>query len=97
MTLAITVLAAVVASIAWYMVGPQSPKKIGALALMYWGAALMWSVDGIASLIGGEPFIELANTAVMLDDALLGFVVVVAGLAIWALYLLVKRPRGAVR
>ena len=56
---------------------------------MYWGAGLMWVVDGIACLAEGEAFIEIADTAAMLDDAILGIVVVVAGLVAWAMYLLI--------
>ncbi len=89
MTLIITAIAAVVAAIIWYMRTPSNVNRVGVLALMYGAAALMWCVDGIASLIEGNGFIELADGAVMRDDALLGIVVVVVGLAAWAVYLLV--------
>ena len=88
MTLIITLLAAAIATIAWYVAGPNSQMKIGVLALMYWGAGLMWTVDGIASLLEG---------AAMIDDALLGLVIVTTGLIAWALYLLLKDPKGMVR
>lgn len=55
----------------------------GSLALAFWGASLMWCVDGIANLAAGEPFIELTDPAIMADDTLLGFVVVGAALALW--------------
>lgn len=55
----------------------------GSLALAFWGASLMWCVDGFANLAEGEPFIELTDPALMADDALLGFVVVAAALALW--------------
>lgn len=97
MTLVITLLAAAIATIARYAAGPKSTMKIGALALMYWGAGLMWVVDGIACLAEGEAFIEIADTAAMLDDAILGGVVVVAGLIVWAIYLLIKDPKGTLR
>lgn len=97
MTLVITLLAAAVATIIWYALGTKSNMKIGTLALMYWGAALMWVVDGIACLIEGEAFIEIADKAAIFDDALLGCVVVVAGLVAWAIYLLVKDPKGSLR
>lgn len=35
MTLVITLLAAAIATIAWYAAGPKSTMKIGVLALMY--------------------------------------------------------------
>ena len=97
MTLVITLLAAAVATIAWYAAGPKSTMKIGALALMYWGAALMWVVDGIACLVEGEAFIEIADSAAMFDDTMLGFLVVTAGLVAWAVYLLVKDPKSTIR
>lgn len=97
MTLVITLLAAAVATIAWYAFGQKSSMKIGTLALMYWGASLMWVVDGIACLAEGEAFIEIVDTAAMLDDATLGLVVVVAGIVAWAIYLLVKDPKGTLR
>lgn len=97
MTLVITLLAATIATIVWYVKTPDSKMHIGTLALMYWGAAVMWAVDGISCLIEGEAFIEIADTAIMLDDALLGFVVVVTGLAAWAVYLLVKDPKKVLR
>lgn len=97
MTLIITLLAAAIATIAWYVAGPNSRMKIGVLALMYWGASLMWTVDGIACLLEGEAFIEIADHAAMIDDALLGLIIVTTGLIAWALYLLLKDPKGMVR
>jgi hypothetical protein len=97
MTWVITLLAAAVATIAWYAVGSESGLKIGVLALMYWGAALMWAVDGIACILEGEAFIEIVDTAAMWDDAVLGFVIVTVGLAVWALYLSFKDPKGILR
>lgn len=53
-------------------------KRLGTLALMYWGAALMWSVDGVFSVLEGGDFLDLSA-----DDALLGAVVVLCGIAAW--------------
>ena len=97
MTLVITLLAAAIATIAWYAMAPDNKLHLGVLALMYWGAALMWTVDGINGLIEGEGFIEIADTAAMLDDAVLGLLVVIVGLAAWALYLVVKDPKRIMR
>ncbi|MGI6221481.1 MAG: hypothetical protein ACOYIP_06415 [Coriobacteriales bacterium] len=94
MTLIISVCAAIVATIAWKMSPSRSRIKVGTLALFYWGASLMWCVDGFAGLIGGEGFIELSDKAAMLDDAALGALVVVVGLAAWAVYLLVTKARA---
>ena len=91
MTLIITVIAAVAASIAWAVRGRA--QGLAALALTYWGASLMWCVDGFASLANGEPFVELTDGAQMADDAILGVTVVAVGLAVWCVYLLVTRSR----
>ena len=97
MTLVITFLAAAIATAIWYAKAPDSEMRLGTLALMYWGATLMWCVDGINGLIEGEGFIEIADTAAMLDDAVLGLVVVAVGLAAWAVYLVVKDPKRVLR
>ena len=56
MTLVITFLAAAIVTVLWYAKAPNSDMRLGTLALMYWGAALMWCVDGINGLIEGEGF-----------------------------------------
>ena len=98
MTLIITALAALIAA-AIYMFNPSVARayQIGALALIYLGAALMWCVDGFACLAEGEPFVELSDTAAMADDALLGLCVVVLGLAAWGVLRLVaiKKAKAA--
>ncbi|MBR2790136.1 MAG: hypothetical protein IKD70_05905 [Eggerthellaceae bacterium] len=95
MTLLITALAAIIAAAIWFA-KPHFAKTyhIGALALMYAGAAIMWCVDGFACLAEGEAFIELADTAAMADDALLGLFVVILGLVIWAIVLIVKHRKA---
>lgn len=47
--------------------------------LMFWGAALMWSVDCVAEKLGGEPLLDLSR-----EDAILGFIIVGAGLLVYA-------------
>ena len=42
MTLLIAVFAAVITTIIWYTNDKRSQLKLGTLALMYWGASLMW-------------------------------------------------------
>ena len=84
MTLLITAAAAIIAALA----------RKWTLALVYCGAALMWCVDGFASVLEGGPFIELADAAQMADDALLGIVVVAVGLAVWAAYRIAKSVRA---
>ncbi|MBR5181463.1 MAG: hypothetical protein IKT20_01380 [Clostridiales bacterium] len=95
MTLLITSFAAVIATIAWYNV--KSDRKLGTLALMYWGASLMWLVDSVVEYIEtGAEFFAPA-TADMINDSYLGLSVVALGLIIWVVVLLVKDPDGKVR
>lgn len=96
MTLLITVFAAVTATIVWYQYA-NSNKKLGMLALMYWGAALMWFVDAVAEYIemGAAYFAPVPSE--MLNDAYLGFSVVALGAVIWLAVLLVKDPDGTLR
>ena len=96
MTLLITVFAAVICSILWY-VKKESPMKLGLLALMYWGAALMWLVDAIFEFaeLGADYFAPAA--ADVANDAFLGLAVVALGLIVWFVVILVKDPTGRLR
>ena len=95
MTLLITVFAAVAATLVWY--NTTNDMKLGFLALMYWGASLMWLVDAVAEYIeiGAEYFTPVP--ADMLNDAYLGLSVVALGLVIWLVVLLIKDPKGKLR
>lgn len=88
MCLMITLLAAVVSTIIWYFNAPEKKFHLGALSLMYWGAALMWTVDGFFCVAEGEPFLDLS-----VSDALLGLLIVICGLVAWIGVLLLKDPR----
>lgn len=96
MTLLITVFAAIIATIKWYN-SKDDTMKIGTLALIYWGAALMWSVDAVFEYIelGAEFFTPAAED--MLNDAFLGVAAVALGLIIWMVMVLIKDPKGKVR
>lgn len=54
-------------------------KPLFTTALAFWAAALMWSVDGIANVSGGEPFLEISK-----EDSVLGVIVALCGLALFA-------------
>ena len=95
MTLLITVFAAAISTILWY--NSKSDKKLGTLALMYWGASLMWLVDAVVEYIElGAEFFE-QSPADMLNDAYLGLCVVALGIVIWLIVLFVKDPEGKVK
>lgn len=92
MCLIITAFAAVITTAVWYFKAHDRKIRLGALALMYWGAALMWLVDGFFAVAGGEAFLDLSA-----DDALLGLVIVLCGLVAWVVMLLCSDPKGVFR
>lgn len=97
MTLLITIIAAVVATIVWYVNENRDAYKLGTLSFIYWGASLMWLMDFVAEYkeLGTEYFAwELAD---ILNDALLGVSVVALGLVAWIIILLVKDPKGVLK
>ncbi len=69
--------------------GDRPSNALGSTALFFWGAALMWSVDCAHSLMEGEGLLDLS-----LDDALLGAVIVLAGVIIYAV-MAVRERRAA--
>ncbi len=89
MCLVITACAAVITTAVWYFKDNRKTLKLGALALMYWGAALMWSVDGFFAVAGGEGFLDISG-----HDALLGSIIVLIGLVAWIVMLLASDPKG---
>lgn len=96
MTLLITVFAAIISTIVWY-IKEDNIMKIGTLCLMYWGASLMWLVDAVVEYIEmGAQYFTPAITD-MINDAYLGISVVVLGLIIWLVVLLVKDPKGIIK
>ena len=72
MTLLITVFAACITTVLWYKNAPKDSMKLGFLALMYWGASLMWMCDAIFEYkeMGAEFFTP--DTADMINDGFLG-------------------------
>ncbi|MCR5594014.1 MAG: hypothetical protein K6F79_09750 [Saccharofermentans sp.] len=96
MTLLITVFAAVISTVIWYKNAPQSEMRIGTLALMYWGASIMWFVDAIYEFIELRDEFFAPAGADMLNDTFLGLSVVALGLVIWLVIILIKDPKGVV-
>ena len=86
----ITILAAA-AFTAIYFVGKRNGKPSPAVfttMLMFWGAALMWSVDCVANRLEGEPLFDLSR-----EDTMLGFIILGTGLLVYAaLALFGRRP-----
>ena len=96
MCLLITVFAAIISTVVWYK-NNNADMKVGTLALIYWGASLMWLVDAIAEYIELSAEYFTPAGADMLNDSFLGLSVVALGLIIWLAVLLIKDPKGTLR
>ena len=85
MCLIMTIIAAVVFTALWAKMRKQS---LLTTTLMFWAAALMWSVDGVASVLEGEPFFDISR-----EDTILGAIIILCGLAIFAVLAVFERRR----
>ncbi len=93
MYLILTTIAAIASTIVWYAKLPDNRYRLGFLSLIYWGAAVMWSVDSILTYVQeGGPFFDTSFSAFVL-----GIVVVTAGLIIWLAALLAADPKKVLR
>ena len=97
MTLLLTVFAAVISTVIWYMMSFDNGMKIGTLCFMFWGASIMWFVDAIAEYIEAGAEFFTPSAADMLNDFYLGLSVIAIGLVIWLVQLLITDPKGKVR
>ena len=97
MTLLITVIAAIAASILWYSSEKRDTYKLGTLALIYWGASLMWFMDFVFEYAELKADYFVQSFADILNDSLLGLTVVALGLIVWFIVLLIKDPKGVLR
>lgn len=95
MTLLLTLLAAVVCTVIWYVKG--NAYRVSTLCWLFWGASLMWTVDAVTEYIElrSEYFTPAAED--MLNDAFLGISVIALGLIIWIADLLLHDPKGRFR
>ena len=83
-----TIVAALVFTALWFAArraGRPANAK-GTAALMFWGAALMWAVDCAAEFLDGEPLFDLSR-----EDAVLGCIVLAAGLLVYGVLELRER------
>ena len=94
MTLLITIIAALIATIVWYVNEQRDTYKLGTLSLIFWGASLMWLMDFVFEY--AELKTEYFNQAFsdILNDSLLGVTVTALGLVAWLIILLIKDPKG---
>ena len=71
-----TIAAAVLFTVLYFTV--MRTRAAFATMLMFWGAALMWSVDCVHSLMEGEGLFDLSR-----EDAVLGAIILAAGFAVF--------------
>ncbi len=97
MTLLITVFAAIISTMAWYVRIDRGDMQLGFLSLMFCGASIMWFVDAVFEYaeLGAEYFTPAMED--MMNDAFLGLCVVALGLVIWMVRLLIRDPGGRLR
>jgi len=93
MWLIITAVAAIIATIIWYIKSPGDNYKLGILSLFFWGATIMWLVDHIIAYAteGGEFF------EINMDAAMLGVSVIILAMVVWLIVLLVSDPKGVLK
>ena len=73
----IMTLLAALAFTALYFHGRRG-KAVFTTMLMFWGAALMWLVDCVGNALDGEAFFDISR-----EDAVLGVIILAAGLAVF--------------
>lgn len=94
MTLLITVFAAVISTYIWYKNAPDNKMRFGLLALIFWGASLMWFADGVFEYIEKGAKLFYPDLPDMLNDLYLGLCAVALGLVIWIVSVIIKDPKG---
>ncbi|MBQ9227401.1 MAG: hypothetical protein IJ168_01110 [Eubacterium sp.] len=97
MTLLLTIIAAIVATVVWYTNEQRDTYRLGTLSLIYWGASLMWLMDFVFEYAELKTEYFTQEFADILNDALLGVAVIALGLIAWLILLLIKDPKGVFR
>ena len=86
-------IAAALAFTAWHFATKRHDKRCKAVfstMMMFWGAALMWSVDCVANALDGEPLLDMSR-----EDSVLGLIIWVAGLVVFGVLCAIERKRAA--
>jgi len=90
MWLITTLIAAIVATAAWYIA--PSKYKLNFLSLMLWGSSLMILVDHILGYEGGT-FFELETEGLITNGTLLGIAMLIPILIFWEIVLITTTPK----
>lgn len=97
MTLLLTLIAAVVSTLIWYLSERARKLKIVTLLYLYWGASLMWFVDAVFEYIELRAAYFTPHILNMINDSFLGLSVIVLGLIIWVIVILIKDPENVIK
>ncbi|MBP5697473.1 MAG: hypothetical protein J6X11_12635 [Treponema sp.] len=92
MCLIITACTAAAFTVAFFMnkKNGRDNKSVFMAMLMFWAASLMWSMDGVASVLEGEGFFDIS-----LEDTILGVIILASGLAVFMLHSLWQKRKAA--
>jgi len=90
MWLITTMIAAIIATAAWYYT--KKNYRLDLLSLMLWGTSIMIMVDHILGYEGGA-FIELETEGLITNATLLGIIMLIPVFILWALVLIIKKPK----
>ena len=82
-----TIAAAIVFTVVYFRVS-KSPAVFTTM-LMFWGAALMWSVDCVHSAMEGEGLFDISW-----EDTILCGIILAAGLAVFGVMSFLERRRA---
>ena len=87
----IMTIAAALVFTAIYFAGRRNGRELPAVfttMLVFWGAALMWSVDCVANKLDGEALFDISK-----EDTVLGFIILGAGLLVFAILSLTTKAK----
>lgn len=90
MWLITTMLAAIIATAAWYFT--KKDYKLDILSLMLWGTSIMILVDHILGYEGGA-FLEMQTEGLITNATLLGIVMLIPIFIVWEAILILTKPK----
>jgi hypothetical protein len=91
MWLITTLIAAIIATAAWYFT--KKDYKLDILSLMLWGTSIMILVDHILGYEGGA-LINLETEGLITNATLLGIVMLIPIFILWGIILILTRPKA---
>ena len=97
MTLLLSLLAAIVVSVVWYVSDTARQLKVGTLCALFWGASLMWFVDAVFEYSELREAYFTPAAADMVNDGFLGVSVIVLAMLIWLAVLFMHDPRQLIK